>query len=147
MKIYNRNTGYVYYDNQPGSNDASDPVTAVGTNSSIVIQGAQPSSEPLTESDKTSVQAEQEKLVRADKLELLAFPNPSSQHFSVQLKTNDHNTKLQLQVFDQQGRLLERRDNLQPGSVIQLGEKYRPGMYVVRVIQGRQQTEVKLVKL
>ena len=38
MKIYNRNTGQVYYDNEGGS-DANNPVSKVGTNSQIVIGG------------------------------------------------------------------------------------------------------------
>ena len=40
MKVFNRNTGYVYYDNQPGASDAANPTQAVGSNSSIVISGA-----------------------------------------------------------------------------------------------------------
>lgn len=37
MKIYNKNTGQVMYDNQPGASDAADPVTAVGSNSLITL--------------------------------------------------------------------------------------------------------------
>jgi hypothetical protein len=39
MKIYNKNTNFVLYDTQPGASDAADPVTAVGTGSSITIVG------------------------------------------------------------------------------------------------------------
>src|SRR5207247_2335672 len=37
MKIWNRTTGAVVYDSQPGASDTADPTTAVGTGSSIVI--------------------------------------------------------------------------------------------------------------
>jgi hypothetical protein len=39
IKIYNKNTGQVFYDNEPGSSDAANPTTPVGTNSTVVISG------------------------------------------------------------------------------------------------------------
>ena len=139
MKIYNRNTGYVYYDNQAGASDADDPTTVVGANSSIVIQG--------TEVVTRARDAEQVKEKLVDRPEFIAYPNPGNKYFNVQVKTNDQTTKLQMQVYDQYGRLLEKRDNVVAGSVIRLGEMYRPGIYYVRIIQGDQHSEVKLVKL
>jgi len=65
----------------------------------------------------------------------------------VQVKTNDQTTKVQMQVYDQYGRLLEKRDNVVPGSVITLGDSYKPGVYYVRMIQGERHSEAKLIKL
>jgi len=138
MKIFNRNTGYVYYDNQPGASDVADPLTAVGTNSSIVIQG----SETMT----TARNEEQTKEILPAKFELTAYPNPTSQYFNLQVKTNDPSTKIQLLVYDQLGMLLEKRDDVLVGSVIRLGENYKAGIYYARMIQGKQHSEVKLVK-
>ena len=39
MKIYNKNTNTVIYDTQPGASDAADPVTPVGSGSSMTIAG------------------------------------------------------------------------------------------------------------
>jgi Secretion system C-terminal sorting domain len=144
MKIYNRNTGYVYYDNQPGTSDADDPATFVGANSSIVIQGPQSVS---TTANEATIKEEAVNENVGNKLQLVVYPNPTGNHFTVQAKTNDATTKLLLQIFDQQGRLIEKKDNLLAGSVIQLGEMYRPGIYYVRIQQGSQHSEMKLVKL
>lgn len=50
-------------------------------------------------------------------------------------------------VFDQQGRLLEKRDRIAAGSVIKFGQKFRPGIYYISIVQGLQHSELKLVKL
>jgi hypothetical protein len=144
MKIYNRNTGYVYYDNQPGASDADDPATFVGANSSIIIQGSQSVN---TTTNEATIKEEAVNENVDNKLQLVVYPNPTGNHFTVQAKTNDVATKLLLQIFDQQGRLIEKKDNLPAGSVIQLGETYRPGIYYVRIQQGSQHSEMKLVKL
>ncbi|MEO5984796.1 MAG: T9SS type A sorting domain-containing protein, partial [Ferruginibacter sp.] len=83
----------------------------------------------------------------AKSLEVIAYPNPSDKHFTVQLGSNDVKTKIQMQVSDQYGRLLEKRENVIIGSMIQLGRLYRPGIYYVRIIQGKDHKEIKLVKL
>ena len=41
MKIYNRTSNTIIYDNQPGAGDAANPTAAVGDNSSIFIQSTQ----------------------------------------------------------------------------------------------------------
>jgi subtilisin-like proprotein convertase family protein len=38
LKIWNKNTGVIVYDNQMGASDAADPITPVGTSSSITVQ-------------------------------------------------------------------------------------------------------------
>lgn len=149
MKIYNRNTGHVYYDNEPGASDADDPKTAIGTNSSIVIQGSgtvtQTTNNPETLINGKEV--ESLSVNEVDKLHVIAYPNPGSDRFTIQVSSNDLSTKIIMQVFDQQGRILEKKENITPGSAINLGENYRPGIYFVRVIQGRQHSEIKLIKL
>ena len=82
-----------------------------------------------------------------DKLDLLAYPNPSHQSFSIKVNTNDASTKILMQVFDQQGRLLEKKESLFPGQIITIGKTFRPGVYNVRIVQGKEHREIKLVKL
>ncbi len=144
MKIYNRNTGYVYYDNQPGTSDADDPTAGVGTNSSVVIQEAATVNSATTTSREVMEVDKQEKSF--DKLQVVAYPNPTNKYFSIQIKTNDLKTTLQMQTFDKNGKLLERRNDIVPGSIIRLGETYRAGIYFAQFIQGQQRTTVKLVK-
>jgi hypothetical protein len=144
MKIYNRNTGYVYYDNQPGASDADDPATGVGTNSSVVIQGSAAINSATVSSEMKEVNNEEKSF---DQLDIAAYPNPANRHFFVELKTSDLKTTLQMQVFDQTGRLIETKDNLVAGSIFRLGDRYRPGIYYVHIIQGQQHKAIKLVKL
>ena len=149
MKIYNRNTQQVYYDNQPGASDADDPLTVVGNNSTVVIQNSQAiNPQAITTSSATKeIPQDVRKIVTSENLQLLAYPNPSSQDFSIQLTTPDPSTKLQLQVYDQNGKMLEKRENITPGSIIKLGQEYRPGIYYLRVTQGGKSKEAKLIKL
>ena len=149
LKIYSRTTQQVYYDNQPGASDADDPLTVVGTNSTVVIQNSQATNSQVSTTSAATKEIPQEtkKTKPSGNLQLVAYPNPSNQAFSVQVKTTDHSTKLQMQVYDQNGKLLEKRDNITPGSIIKLGQAYRPGVYYLRLMQGSQQSEAKLVKL
>lgn len=81
-----------------------------------------------------------------DGLKLTAYPNPTNTNFSIQVRSSDVKEKITMQVFDVNGRLMLVK-NLQAGSVIRLGDLYRPGVYYLRVLQGKQHKEMKLVKV
>jgi hypothetical protein len=139
MKIYNKNTGQVYYDNQPGASDAALPTQAVGANSTIVIS----SNEAVTTTMQQNPLAE----TVVNTFQVNAYPNPTSSSFSIIAHSNDMNEKIMMQVYDLYERMLERRDNVKAGSVIRLGALYRPGVYYIRVQQGKEHKEIKLIKL
>ena len=146
MKIYNKNNGRIIYDNQPGASDAALPTQAVGTNSSIVISG---NNSNLTKSNTTTQNAEMEatEAKALEDLRVTVYPNPASNYFNITINSNDAKEKIVLQVFDQYGRSIEVRNNVSIGSTVRLGDLYRSGVYYVRVIQGKQHKELKLVKL
>ena len=52
-----------------------------------------------------------------------------------------------LQVTDISGRVVEIRDNIIPGTSVRIGESYKAGAYFVRVLQGTNHKELKLIKL
>src|SRR6185369_13330074 len=136
MKIYNKNTGAIIYDNQQGASDADLPVTPVGANSSVVIQGNNVST--------TVVKTNQQNITEekaTDDLEVRAFPNPTDKQFTILVNSNNSKETIMMQIFDEVGRLREQHDGLVPGSVVRVGEKYRPGIYYVRVNQGSDQKE------
>jgi hypothetical protein len=66
--------------------------------------------------------------------------------FNVQLLSNNNTDKVQLRVMDIQGRTVEMMHNLNAGQVIQIGKEYRPGIYIVEMIQGNNRKQVKLLK-
>ncbi|RXK58718.1 HYR domain-containing protein [Lacibacter luteus] len=84
MKIYNKNNGAVYYDNQPGASDAALPTQAVGANSVIVIGGGIKQSS-YTNSEMPVVSLETNLLTT--KLEVGAFPNPHNGTFSLSVQS------------------------------------------------------------
>jgi len=144
MKIYNKNTGFLYYDNQPEASDAAMPITAVGLNSTIVIGGNQPA--VITQnSNKTTLESATD--VSAENLELNVYPNPSTTGFIVRVNSNYKNMPVSLTVSDQYGRVVECRTGIIAGSTIRLGAQYRTGSYFISVMQGRSRKEIKLVKL
>jgi uncharacterized delta-60 repeat protein len=80
-----------------------------------------------------------------DSLEVTVAPNPSSYHFTLVIKSNSRET-LSLRVADAIGRPIERRSGIAPNSTLQLGHVYRPGTYIVEIVQGNQRRYLKLVK-
>lgn len=142
MKIFNKNNGTIIYDNQPGASDAALPTQAVGTYSLIVISGANSS---LTKSNTGTQKAEMESAVPSNHLDVIAYPNPSRSDFRITVQ-GDPKEQITIQVVDMFGRVIEiRKINAQ--SVIEFGVGYRPGSYFVRIIQGKQHKELKLIKL
>jgi hypothetical protein len=139
MKIYNKNNGFIYYDNMPGASDAASPVQAVGTDSYVMIGG--------TNNNNPNTKINSEVVVENNGLELSAYPNPSSSSYTIQVSGGNAKEKILLQVFDVSGKIIETRNNVYAGSIITLGDKYRPGSYLIRVMQGKEHKEIKLVKL
>ena len=142
MKIYNKNNGSIIYDNQPGASDADNPVAAVGANSVIVIQ-ANNANSSMT---KAAVE-EVPETKTAGGLEITANPNPSNSYFSVQVSSNNTKEKIVLQVYDVNGKMLDARNSVTPGLSVRFGDLYRSGTYFIRVIQGKEHKELKLIKI
>ncbi len=141
MKIYNKNTGYVYYDNQPGDSDAADPVTAVGDNSLVVIQGAGQGNQPPASQFLVGEPADGQ-----GSLLLKAMPNPSTTQFTLQVSSDISDERIQVDVFDLFGRKIEEKQ-VSHEATLRIGQQYKPGVYLVRVTQGSSHRELKLVKM
>jgi hypothetical protein len=75
---------------------------------------------------------------------LLVYPNPSTQTFTLQFSSKEISS-VDLRVLDAQGRVVEQR-RVTSGATINLGENYRPGLYVAEVRQGNKTISVKLIK-
>jgi hypothetical protein len=151
IKIYNRNTGQVYYDNEGGS-DANNPVSKVGTNSQIVIGGTtvntSSSATVVTTANKPAAPTE-DASTREDNvmatLQARAFPNPSTTYFTLIIQSNSDKA-VQLRVVDAVGRIVEGKNGLASTSTHRIGHSYRPGVYFAQVMQGGKMVTVKLVK-
>ncbi len=77
--------------------------------------------------------------------EVVAYPNPGVDHFLLTVNA-DPKEKTLMQVMDVFGRVIETR-NVTANTIVQFGSAYSPGTYIVRVVQGKNHKELKLVKL
>jgi hypothetical protein len=138
IKIFNKNTGQVYYDNEPGISEADNPATKVTPGSQVVISGT-----PVqTGAAVTRVESRTE----ATDLQLKVLPNPTQDAFQVFVQSDNKQDKIILDVFDLYGRRVERR-LLTGEHTLGLGAHYSPGTYLIRIVQGNKQRDAKLLKL
>jgi hypothetical protein len=73
------------------------------------------------------------------------LPNPSRNTFTVSLKGKE-GTPIQAVVTDILGRVIETKRNLQPNGQMQIGQNWKPGIYILQLQQGDQRTILKLIK-
>jgi outer membrane protein TolC len=71
------------------------------------------------------------------------FPNPSDQHFTLQI-TSDKQERIAIRVMDLQGRVVYKAQGL-PGNY-SMGQNLAGGTYIVEVIQGSQKRLLKVMK-
>lgn len=85
-------------------------------------------------------------LTEAEPTELIASanPNPTQNSFSLFVYAPGEEP-VSLMVTDMLGRVIERRQIASSGTVV-IGSDYRPGMYVVSVVQGKLRKDLKLMK-
>ncbi len=78
-------------------------------------------------------------------LQLSALPNPSGSHFTIVLKSGSA-LPVTLRILDASGRLVESRSGLAANSSLQIGQLFRPGLYLLEVEQGRHKSVLRLLK-
>ncbi|MGZ3949336.1 MAG: Ig-like domain-containing protein, partial [Flavisolibacter sp.] len=75
------------------------------------------------------------------------YPNPTTSQFYVSLETFNKRDAVSIVVYNVNGGVVEQRQNLTAGQIIQLGAKYRPGVYIIEITQGDKHKRLKLVKI
>jgi hypothetical protein len=79
-------------------------------------------------------------------MEVRVMPNPTNTKFNLIVKGNHQRDEIKMIVVDMYGRIIEQR-MLPNEQTITLGDKYRPGVYIVKFMQGKQSKQLKLIKL
>jgi hypothetical protein len=79
-------------------------------------------------------------------MEVRVMPNPTNTNFKLIVKGNHQSAEIKMVVADMYGRIIEQRI-LPNEQTITLGDRYRPGVYIVKFIQGHQSKQLKLIKL
>jgi large repetitive protein len=77
---------------------------------------------------------------------LYAYPNPTKSEFSIKVETSDLQNNIQFRVMDMLGRVIERKDNVLPNTLIKVGQHYRPGLFLIEVKQGQNEKQIKVTK-
>jgi hypothetical protein len=83
--------------------------------------------------------------VGPDALKIHVLGNPSSSYFTIQLRAQTDNN-IRLTVYDNMGRVIERRTSLPSNQILRIGSTYQSGIYLVEIVHGTQKQTVKLVK-
>ena len=87
-----------------------------------------------------------QKEIFAKNFAVQVFPNPSTSSFNLVIQSADPIETIQLKIINIAGQLIETR-NSTPGKALSIGENYRPGTYLIQVIQGNQSKTMKVIKL
>jgi hypothetical protein len=76
--------------------------------------------------------------------EVMAYPNPSSQYFNLEMKGGS-TEKVEIMVYDVLGRTIKHIES-NDGQFIRFGEELPTGAYFARISQGSNQKTVRLIK-
>jgi hypothetical protein len=136
--------GSVWYSNTPSSTLAEQSIGGGNIQVRTPIVGTKVTIQPESTENKLSVRQEQS--VVASNFNLTAFPNPATSSFNVKLESTVTADRIQLRVMDINGRTIEVRNNLNAGQTLRLGGDYRPGIYIIEMIQGNNRKQLKLMK-
>ncbi len=79
-------------------------------------------------------------------LSVKAYPNPSTNAFTIKINSNNQKDRISMRTIDIMGKLLELKDNLDPDQAITVGEKYKRGIHIVKIMQGQEQKTIRLIK-
>jgi hypothetical protein len=94
----------------------------------------------------TTIAAQKTKDQLVDKFFISAIPNPSLNYFTINIKSANSGP-VSIRVVDLLGRVLSTKSNVPSNSTFNFGQMYRPGIYFVEAIQGKNRLTLKLVKL
>ncbi len=82
----------------------------------------------------------------ANRFDMKVTPNPAIADFNIRLSGNT-TEKMNIQVVDFQGRVVEAKSGIAAGSVLTMGANYPKGIYYIHVIQGKDKLVKKVMKL
>jgi hypothetical protein len=83
--------------------------------------------------------------VTTPEFKLTAYPNPSTQAFNLKIEQQNH-SDIQLDVLDINGRVIYTEKGTST-KLYRFGSEFKPGVYFVRVTQGKSIKTQKIIKL
>jgi hypothetical protein len=83
--------------------------------------------------------------LRFDSFGITSWPNPSDTEFNVKLKTENLSDKAVIKVFDMNNRLVHQSE-FAPTQTYRFGKELPGGVYIVKVVQGKNSATDRLIK-
>ena len=124
-----------------GSKTPPNPITSsVGSKDYYVSQINQLG----CESDRAKITASVIDCSTVDVIELKSNPNPATGYFTI---TNSNLFKIDVQVYNSTGKLVEQFNDLQPQSSIQIGHHYGAGLYYIKASGNARIIFKKMIRL
>jgi hypothetical protein len=80
-------------------------------------------------------------------MEVKAYPNPAQSQFNIKLESSNTTDPIKIIVYGMNGNVVESKQNLKAGQSLVIGGLYRPGIYILEMIQGTEHKQLKLVKI
>jgi hypothetical protein len=137
IKIWNKITGSMVYDNQAGDDDNS-PLTTLLTSGNIAIV-ANKKTGTVNRMDVV------EEVNRPSALLIDVLSNPSRNNFTLKFR-GVSGEPLQVRVTDVAGRVIEWKTSMDPNSSYSFGAKYQKGVYYVEIVQGGERQIRRLIR-
>ena len=78
-------------------------------------------------------------------IRVIVVSNPTYSYFTM-VPESESTKEIQMRIIDIQGRVLEVREHLRAGQLVQCGNLYLPGLYLAEFMQGDVIKTVKLIK-
>ncbi|MEO7312192.1 MAG: HYR domain-containing protein [Chitinophagaceae bacterium] len=110
----------------------------LGKCSDLICSGAPPA--PI------AINVGGDNLVIQEGLVVKVSPNPSNGNFTVKLVSSNSDL-ISVRIISATGQALELKNSLTPGTVIKVGDAWKPGSFLLEAIQGKARQVVKLIKL
>jgi ELWxxDGT repeat protein len=95
---------------------------------------------------KTIVSSDEIAEMPIGNFKVITYPNPGKNQFTLQI-TSYKEDPVSVKVFDVLGRVVESIPGLSANTRMKFGQAYRPGTYIVKVQQGQEVRQLKLIKL
>jgi citrate lyase gamma subunit len=90
------------------------------------------------------VRIAQEASVATDEFIVIAYPNPSSSEFTIDVQSSSKEKQFGVKVYDLLGRLIEEQHIKEP--TLKIGSNYQSGTYILQVSQGENQKTLQVIK-
>jgi uncharacterized protein YjdB len=99
----------------------------------------------VTQSGKCTVTNSLEEIITINRINVSAFPNPSSHFFDLRINSTNKKEEVYIKIMDITGRQLQQFKG-QADKLYRFGDGLAAGTYIVEVRQGIQRTTAKVIK-